>query len=205
MAMTVNPAVTADSVAPLRVEAVFAFHFDTDADRCDVQRVLRRMCPRSADATQALPPGRVSKSGARRDSRGGDLLACARTDAVGCTDDGIRVFAGVVEDPFAGNVTFLEAFKARFARRRFGPEAFSKSRRLLSRPQHRRNCARSAESINHQQHSGQRVGDDIATRACPRTNRWLPLLTHIFLRDAELRERFPGANRLTTIRHYLQR
>jgi hypothetical protein len=37
---------------------------------------------------------------------------------------GIRVFAGVVNDPFAGDAAALEAFKAAFAQGSYQPEAF---------------------------------------------------------------------------------
>jgi hypothetical protein len=45
----------------------------------------------------------------------GDLLACGYTNQVVTGEHGIRVFAGVVNDPFAGDAAALEAFKAAFA------------------------------------------------------------------------------------------
>lgn len=60
----------------------------------------------------------------RADGPDGDLVAFGQTGQVMSGDDGVRAYAGVVKDAFAGDAAALEAFKTAFAQRDYRPEAF---------------------------------------------------------------------------------
>ena len=86
MVMTVNPAANAHTAAPFRDEAVYAFRFDTDGDRCeDVSFKARfgdvvHIPSRGSDFDHAqrfevrapitLPTALTETSGRRPDQRG---------------------------------------------------------------------------------------------------------------------------------------
>jgi hypothetical protein len=52
-------------------------------------------------------------------------MASGHTNEVVSGDSGVRVFAGVVKEPFAGDAAGLEAFKAAFAKSDYEPGAFA--------------------------------------------------------------------------------
>ncbi len=131
MAMTVNPAATAESSAPFRDEAIYAFRFDTDDDRDeDVSFKVR-----FDDATEAASEGlaravaqsfEVRRADHAPDGLRGDLLASGIADRPGgdTGQHGVHAFAGIVNDPFVGDAVALENFKAAFAQGQYRPQAF---------------------------------------------------------------------------------
>jgi hypothetical protein len=198
MAMTVNPAADAKTVAPFRDEAVYAFRFDTDGDRCeDVSFKARfgeilHLQSNSAeiDHVQSFNVYRAAHAPGGVD---GDLMASAQTNEVVSGEDGVRVFAGVVEDPFAGDAAALEAFKAAFAKGSLEPEAF---RNRVNFFRDRTVAAIILEVPNRliANSTGVSAWTTVSLYGHAREQqvaRWgLPLLTHIYLGDDECRERF---------------
>jgi hypothetical protein len=115
MAMTANPAATADTVAPFRDEAIYAFRFDTDGDgREDVSFKMRFGEAIHVDGHE--DPLHAQEFEIRRAEDGptgldGELLASGCTDSAVAGAQNVRAFAGVVHDPFAGDAAALNAFK----------------------------------------------------------------------------------------------
>ena len=198
MAMTVNPAATADTVAPFRDEAVYAFRFDTDGDRCEDVSFKARFgeilhVQSSSGEIDHVQRFNVFRAAHAPDGLVGDLMASAHTDEVVSGDDGVRVFAGVVDDPFVGDAAALEAFKAAFAKGSLEPEAF---RNRVNFFRDRTIAAIILEVPNRliTNSTGVSAWTTVSLYGhAPEQQvaRWgLPLLTHLYLDDDECRERF---------------
>jgi hypothetical protein len=193
MAMTVNPSAITDAVAPFRDETLYIFHFDTDLDGSE--NVSFAVEFNGARGTGAAYGQRftVRRSVGADGGSTGDVLMSGVTGASASGRDGARAFAGVVHDAFAGDAAALNAFKNAFLRGEYRPEIFDNRvnyfhdrtigaivlevpSRLISRtPQ----VDMWATVLLHGHAPDQQVA------------RWgLPLFTHIFLRDDELREQF---------------
>ena len=131
MVMTVNPAANADMAAPFRDEAVYAFRFDTDGDRREDMSFKMRsgdilqISSRTSGLTHAQKFD-VYRADHAPDGLDGDVVASGHTNEVVSGESGVRVFAGVVNDPFAGDAAGLEAFKAAFAQGDYKPDTFAK-------------------------------------------------------------------------------
>jgi hypothetical protein len=198
MAMTVNPAATPDTVTPFRGEAIYTFHFDTDLDGSENVSFAVGF----TDATHADLDGADAAHGqrfrVRRAVHAGsgsreDVLVSGVTGASASGSDEAQAFAGVVRDAFAGDAAALNAFKNAFVRGEYRPDSFDNQvnyfhdrtigaivlevpTRLISQTPH---VDMWATVVLHGHAPDQQVA------------RWgLPLFTHIFLRDDELRERF---------------
>jgi hypothetical protein len=185
MAMTVNPAATPDTVMPFRSEAVYTFHFDTDFDGSE-----------NVSFAVGFSDGQeftVRRNVHAGDGSAGDVLLSGVTGASTSGSDGAQAFAGVVHDAFAGDAAALNAFKDAFLRGEYRPESFDNQVNYF----HDRTLAA--------------IVLEVPTRLIsqtPQVNMWatvllhghapdqqvarwgLPLFTHIFLRDDELREQF---------------
>ena len=198
MVMTVNPAATRDTVAPFRDEAIYAFHVDTDLDgREDVSFAVGFSVVVHADPAD---PGveHIQNYEVRRVARAGDgaveeVVASGATGVSTPEGDEVRAFAGVVHDAFAGDAAALNAFKEAFARGEYRPDSFTNRVNYF----HDRTVAAIVLEV-----------DNRLISATPNVHVWvtvslhghapdqqvarwgLPLFTHIFLPDAELRERF---------------
>ena len=201
MAMTVNPAATADTAAPFREEAVYAFRFDTDDDRCEEVSFKARfgdvvhVASRDAEPSHAQE-FQIHRANNAPDGLDGELVASGRTNEVVLGGHGTKVFAGVVSDPFAGDAAALEAFKAAFARGIYKPEAFGNQVNFF----HDRVVAALVLEV-----PNRLIADTTRVNAWATVSlyghapeqqvaRWgLPLLTHIYLGDDDLRERFNRA------------
>jgi hypothetical protein len=198
MVMTVNPAASAHTAAPFRHEAIYAFRFDLDGDRCeDVSFKVRfgDVVDTPSRSTDLKHPQRfeVRRADHACDGLDGDIVASGQTNAIVSGENGVRAFAGIVHDPFAGDATALEAFKAAFAQGSYKPEEFHKRVNFFSD----RTIAAIALEVPNQLISN-------TTRVYAWTTvslyghaperqvaRWgLPLLTHIYLGGDDLRERF---------------
>lgn len=200
MAMTVNPAANAHTTAPFRDEAVYAFRFDTDGDRREDVSFKVRFDDVVHGASNAGNFDHVQRFEVRRadhvpDGLDGDLVASGQTNDVvfASGDDGVRVFAGVVDEPFAGDAAALEAFKTAFATGSYQPEAF---RNRVNFFHGRTIAAIVLEVPDGSIADTARVNAWATVSLCghapeQQVARWgLPLLTHIYLGGDDLRERY---------------
>ncbi len=196
MAMTVNPAAETTTVKPFRAEAIYAFRFDTDGDRDeDVSFKVSFGDTVRGGADGAGRAQTVEVRRARQAPHGiiGDLLVSGHTNDVVLGPDRVRVYAGVVEDAFAGDAAALEAFKAAFAKGRYEPEAFENRVDFFN---DRTVAAVVVEVPN------VLIANTIRVNAWATISlhghapeqqvaRWgLPLLTHVFLGDDDLCEHY---------------
>jgi len=201
MVMTVNPAANVDTAAPFRDEAVYAFRFDTDGDRRDdVSFKVRfgevvHISSHTSGLTHAQKFS-VYRADHSADGLGGDVVASGHTNEVVSGEGDVRVFAGVVNDPFAGDAAGLEAFKAAFAQGDYKPGAFANRVNFF----HDRSVAAIAIEVPNKLISNTTRVHAWATVSLyghapeQQVARWgLPLLTHIYLGGDDLRERFNRA------------
>jgi hypothetical protein len=196
MAMTVNPAATPDTVAPFRDEAIYAFHVDTDLDgHQDVSFEVGFTDAPAGVGDEATANVQVFEVRRMAHARVGSPAAVVMSGTTGqCgDDDGVRAFAGVVHDAFAGDAAALNTFKNAFSQGQYRPDSFDNHvntfldrtiaaivlevpNSLISATPHVQVWA--TVSLH-----GHAPDQQVA--------RWgLPLFTHIFLRDDELREQF---------------
>ncbi|MGA8329272.1 MAG: DUF4331 family protein, partial [Mycobacterium sp.] len=131
MAMTVNATATVDSPAPFRDEALYVFRFDTDGDnREDVSFKVRfgEVVHVSTDGVERHAQTfdvRLATGDNAIAGDGGQMIAAGTTGAVVLGDNGIRAFAGVVNDVFGGDAVAVNEFKDAFAAGVYKPEAFN--------------------------------------------------------------------------------
>jgi hypothetical protein len=194
MAMTVNPAAAPGTAAPFRDEGLYVFRFDTDGDaREDVSFKVRfgQIDHRQDenDGVQSLEVRRAAGQDAGHGD-GGELLAEGCVSAVITGDRGIRVFAGVTADQFAGDATALESFEAALAAGKYTPEAFENHSDFF----HPRNVAVIVVQVPTEL-IGVGLVHGWATVSlyghAPEVQvaRWgLPLITHLLIREPEMRE-----------------
>jgi hypothetical protein len=198
MMMTVNPAATRDTVAPFRDEAIYAFHVDTDLDgRQDVSFAVGFTPVTHADAGDS-GADRVQKYEVRRVAHAGggaveEVVASGVTGASTHEGDEVRAFAGVVDDAFAGDAAALNAFKDAFAQGEFRPDSFMNRVNYFED----RTVAAIVLEVDNRLISATPNVEVWATVSLrghapdQQVARWgLPLFTHVFLPDTELRERF---------------
>jgi hypothetical protein len=188
MAMTVNPAATAHTAAPFRDEAIYAIRFDTDDDgREDVTFKVRFTDDADSQRFDVL------RSDTAHQGLAGEVIASTSLNTTFDESSGVRAFAGVVRDAFAGDAAALEKFKAAFADGRYEPEAFDQHVNFF----HDRSVAAIVIEV-----PNSLIGNDVAVQSWSTVSlfghapeqqvaRWgLPLFTHMYLPDAESRERF---------------
>jgi hypothetical protein len=197
MVMTVNPAVTVDTDAPFRDEALYVFRFDTNGDgreelsfKVKFGEVIHLTDGVDVHAQRfdvAYATGSDAATGA-----GGRCIASGHTGVTVLGHDGLRVFAGVVDDVFAGDASAANQFKDAFAAGTYTPEAFDNHVNFFAG---RTVAAIVIEAPN------AFLGDAVV-QAWPTVSlfghapeqqvaRWgLPLFTHLFLNDDKLREAF---------------
>lgn len=195
MAMTVNPSAT-PGTAPFRDEGLYVFRFDTDGDaREDVSFKVRfsDVVHRDSenDPGQAFEVRRATGADAGRGADG-EVLAKGVTSQIAAGNDGMLAYAGVTRDVFAGDGTALEAYEAAFAQGKYTPEAFQNHANLFAA----RHIAVIVVEVPTEL-IGKRLVHGWATISlsghAPETQvaRWgLPLLTHLFIRDPQMREDF---------------
>jgi Domain of unknown function (DUF4331) len=198
MVMTVNPAANAGTAAPFRDEAVYAFRFDTDGDRREDVSFKVRFgevihIPSHTSVLTHVQVFDVYRADHAPDGLDGDVVASGHTNEVVSGERGLRVFAGVVNDPFAGDAAGLEAFKAAFAQGDYKPGAFANRVNFF----HDRSVAAIAIEVPNQLISNTTRVHAWATVSLyghapeQQVARWgVPLLTHIYLGGDDLRERF---------------
>jgi hypothetical protein len=191
MALTVNPAATPDTAMPFRGEALYTFHFDTDRDRHENVSFAAEFAVSTEaddDTVRTFAVRRVEHA-----SHGaGDVLVSGVVGA-SASGSGVRAFAGVVHDPFAGDAAALNAFKDAVQRGAYRPDSFDNHVNYF----HNRTVAAIVLEVPTDLISQTPRVDMWATVMLrghapdQQVARWgLPLFTHMFLRDDELREQF---------------
>ena len=199
MAMTVNAAATVDSPAPFRDEALYVFRFDTDGDnREDVSFKVRfgEVVHVSTDGVERHAQTfdvRFAKGDNAIAGGDGQMIAAGTTGAVVLGDNGIRAFAGVVNDVFGGDAVAVNEFKDAFAAGVYKPEAFNNrvnffaGRTIGGIVVEVPNALLGTEQPVHAWSTVSLFGHAPEQQVA----RWgLPLFTHLFLNDDNLREAF---------------
>jgi Domain of unknown function (DUF4331) len=199
MAMTVNAAATVDTPDPFRDEALYVFRFDTDGDHLEDVSIKVHF-----GELVHVPSGGVDGHAQTFDVRcatgdnavaGGDgqLIAAGTTGSVLLGDNGVRAFAGVVNDAFGGDAAAVNAFKDAFAAGSYKPEAFDNhvnffaGRTVGGIVVEVPNALLGAEGAVHAWATVSLFGHAPEQQVA----RWgLPLFTHLFLKDDDLRESF---------------
>jgi Domain of unknown function (DUF4331) len=199
MAMTVNAAATIDGPAPFRDEALYVFRFDTDGDRREDISIKVRfggLVHVPADGVEGHAQSFDVRFATGDDAAAGGagrLIANGTTGTSVLGEHGIRVFAGVVNDAFAGDAAAVNKFKDAFAAGSYKPEAFDSHVNffadrtvggiILELP----NALLGVESLVHAWATVSLFGHAPEQQVA----RWgLPLFTHLFLNDDDLREAF---------------
>jgi hypothetical protein len=198
MVMTVNPTATIDTVAPFRDESLYAFRFDTNGDdreelsfKVKFGEVIHPTDGAHAHAQRfdvIAATGDDAVSGAS-----GDTVASGHTGVVVEGRKGVRAFAGVVADVFGGDAAAVNQFKDAFAADTYAPEAFDNHVNFFA--------GRTVAAIALELPNAM-LGDHAVVQAWPTISlfghapeqqvaRWgLPLFTHLFLTDDDVREAF---------------
>lgn len=196
MAMTVNPDAGISGHDTFRDEGLYAFRFDLNNDaREEVTFKVRfgevthahgdeHRHVQSFEVRRAT--GHAALSGAE-----GELLIEGRTGEIATTDSGIRTFAGLAPDLFAGDAAALGAFRnALYKENKFAPEAFQSHKNFFAG----RNVTPIVLEIPcNLIGSGQvRAWATVSLYGhAPevQVSRWgIPLLTHVFMPDMDMRE-----------------
>ena len=186
MAMTSNPGVAPATTGVFRGDGRYGFRFDTNGD--GVEDVSFKVS--FGGGAQSFSVRRATGQDAISGSAG-DLLVEGVTSEVTKGSQGTLAFAGITWDVFAGDGTALEAYEADFAKGEYTPRHFQNHSNLFAG---RRIAVIVLEVPTELIGTGQVNGWGTALYGhAPETQvaRWgLPLLTHLFIRDNEMREDF---------------
>jgi len=204
MAMTVNPDAGLSAPDTFRDEGLYAFRFDLNGDaKEELTFKVRFGAVTHADETEHVhvqhfevrrATGAAATSGAE-----GELIASGHTGEVTEAAKGIRVFAGLSPDAFAGDAAALGAFRTAFAAGRFDTSAFLNGRKNFFA---RRNVTAIVievpnELIGHGAVQVWATASLYGHAPEVQVSRWgLPLITNIFMPDMDMREKF---NRATPV------
>ncbi len=199
MAMTVNPAADVDTVAPFRDEALYVFRVDTDGDRREDVAFkfhasdVAHVCTGDGEAHAQRVEVRYATGEDATSGADGEVIAAGTTGSTILGRDGVRVFAGVVQDVFGGDAAALAKFQAAFTRGSYEPEAFDSHVNffagrtvgviVLEVP----HAMLRTSGLLHAWSTVSLIGHAPEQQVA----RWgLPLFSHLFLGDHELREAF---------------
>ena len=198
MAMTVNPAATVDTPAPFRDEALYVFRFDIDDD-------TREELSFKVHFGEVVHTGGAGEGHAQRfelrlatgdeaaAGGGGQLIASGVTGTTVLADNGLKVFAGVVNDVFAGDAAAGNAFKDAFGAGIYNPEAFDShvnffaDRTVAGIIIEVPNALLGTDGLVHAWQTVSLFGHAPEQQVA---RYGLPLITHLFLNDDDLREAF---------------
>ncbi|HEX6519380.1 MAG TPA: DUF4331 family protein [Streptosporangiaceae bacterium] len=193
MAMTSNPGVAPGTAGAFRADGRYEFRFDTNGDGVEdvsFKVSFGEVADAQGDAgTQSFSVRRAVGQDAVGGSAG-DLLAEGVTSEVSKGSQGALAFAGVSRDVFAGDGTALEAYEADFAKGDYTPQHFRNHANLFAG----RHVAVivvevPTELIGAGQVNGWATISLYGHAPEMQVARWgLPLLTHLFIRDNEMRE-----------------
>lgn len=200
MAMTVNPDVGLSSPDTLHMEGLYAFRFDLNGDaREETTFKFRFSEPQHADDSEHrhIQTFQVRRATGEEVNRGadGEILVEGETGKV-ATRSGVRAYAGIVPELFAGDAFALRMFLTAFYKdHRYDGDAFLHQQNFFAR----RNLTGIVLEV-----PSELIGSGSvhawATISlyghAPETqvSRWgLPLITHLFLNDPgnqEVKEQF---------------
>jgi hypothetical protein len=201
MAMTVNPDAGLSAPDSFREEGLYAFRFDLDGDaREDVTFKLRFGAAGhgAQDEHRHVQSYEVRRSVGASATRGldGDVIATGQTGETIDAASGVRVFAGLAPDLFAGDGVALARFRtAAFQDNRFDPDAFLNRKNLFER----RNVSAIVLEVPTSMIGSGRVRSWATVSLVGhapevQVSRWgLPLITHIFLPDDDMHEAYNRA------------
>lgn len=195
LVLTVNPNATTATPNTFHEEGLYAFRVDTDGDaREDVTFTVRFGEVVHADGGEHVQDFQVRRATGTAAVSGadGELVIEGRTGQVVTADGGVRAYAGIAPDMFAADSHALHVFKAAVAEGRFDPAAFDNHENFFA--------GRNVTAVVLE------VPDDLIGSGtvhawasvslfghAPETqvSRWgLPLITHLFVTDPELQERY---------------
>jgi Domain of unknown function (DUF4331) len=198
MAMTVNPDAGVSSPDTLREEGLYAFRFDLDNDaREDLSFKFQfgKVAHVAGDEHRHFQSFQVRRAqgGALLRGADGELVVEGHTGEVVRGRNGVMAFAGLAPDLFAGDAAALGAFRnALYNEGRFDPAAFQNRKNFFAG----RNVTAIVLEVPNAL-IGQGTVRAWATALlfghAPeiQVSRWgLPLVTHIFMPDPEMKERF---------------
>jgi len=199
MAMTVNP--NAGQTAPdmFRDEGLYAFRFDLDGDaREDLSFKVRFGAVfHPDDEDQAHAQSFEVRRASGPAAADGELIVAGRTGRVVEADAGVKAFAGLAPDLFAGDAMALGEFRtAFFDRGMFHPQAFQNRKNFFAG----RNVAAivlevPAHMIGRGRVRGWATASLHGHAPEIQVSRWgLPLITNIFMPDPAMREDFNRAS-----------
>jgi hypothetical protein len=201
MAMTVNPDAGLSAPDTFRGEGLYAFRFDLDGDAVEeVTFKVRFSAPVHADASEHSHiqsfEVRCSVGQAARRGTEGDLIVSGETGTVAESAGGVRAFAGLAPDLFAGDGAALGAFRnALFKDGKFSPEAFQSRKNFFAK----RNVSAIVLEVPTAM-IGQGLVKAWATASLcghapeVQVSRWgLPLITNVFMPDLDMKEKFNRA------------
>ena len=170
MAMTVNPDAARLAPDTFRDEGIYAFRFDLNGDsREEVTFKVRFGEVGHAGVTSICTcnrcnSGRATGAEAIRGA-GGEFLLEGKTGQV-VQKSGIRVYARLAPDLFAGDAVAILHFMASFYKdNRYDPDAFQHRQNYFDKRNVSRDCGRGSKPSDRQRH-GSRVDDCLPLRAC---------------------------------------
>lgn len=202
MAMTVNPNAGQSGPDTFREEGLYAFRFDLDGDAREELSFKVRFgavshCDDKDHAhTQSFEVRRASGPAAANGTEG-KLIAAGQTGRVAEAESGVKAFAGLAPDLFAGDAMALGEFRtAFFEKGTFHPDAFQNRKNFFA--------GRNVTAIVLEVPTsliGKGLVHGWATASLHghapevQVSRWgLPLITNIFMPDPAMREAFNRAS-----------
>jgi Domain of unknown function (DUF4331) len=196
MALTVNPDAGAGGPDTFREEVFYAFRFDLNDDAREEVTFKIRLCEvthATCDEHWHVQSFEVRRATGDFALRGadGEFLVGGRTGQIAMTESGIRAFAGLAPDLFAGDAAALGLFRnALYKEDKFASEAFQNRQNFFAG----RNVTVIVLEVPSQL-IGQGQVRAWATVSLyghapeVQVSRWgLPLITNIFMPDMDMRE-----------------
>jgi Domain of unknown function (DUF4331) len=202
MAMTVNPDAGLSAPDSFRDEGLYAFRFDLNDDaREELTFKLRFGAVEhgAQDEHLHVQSVEVRRSAGAFAMRGldGDIVATGQTGETIDAASGVRVFAGLAPDLFAGDGAALARFRnAAFQDNRFDPDAFLNHKNLFER----RNVSAIVLEVPTPMIGEGRVRSWATASLLGhapevQVSRWgLPLITHVFMSDQDMHEAYNRAS-----------
>ncbi|WP_428491223.1 DUF4331 family protein [Rhodopila sp.] len=198
MAMTVNPDAGLSSPETFHAEGLYAFRFDINNDlHEEVTFKIQFGSVRHADGdehkhVQTVTLSRATGQDARRGAAG-ELIAKGHTGEIVQAGSGLRLYAGLAPDLFAGDAAALTVFRnALFKDNKFDPEAFRNRENFFAR----RNVTAivlelPSRSIGRGMVRAWATASMYGHAPEMQVSRWgLPLVTNLFMPEADMKERF---------------
>lgn len=196
MAMTVNPNAGISAPDTFRDEGLYAFRFDLNGDAKEELAFKVRFGAvehAGGDEHRHVQPFEVRRSSGAQAPKGtdGELIASGTTGVPVSGNDGVKVFAGLAPDLFAGDAQALGKFRTALAQEnRFAAEAWENHKNFFAK----RNVTAIVLEVPTPMIGQGRV-HAWATASLyghapeVQVSRWgLPLITNVMIADAAVRE-----------------